>query len=196
MRNCHIQCQLSDLCTLCSSKRVFADDYVDNGIPFYRGGEITLKQKGQPVNDPLFISDAHFKELKEKYGAPIKDDILITAVGTIGNSYLVDRENFYFKDGNIIWLKDFSKYEYRFFIYDFMQSSLFQSSLEAISIGSTQTALTIAALSDIKVLVPIFDKLKSYAKQSSMIRKNIQQNNMELEELHHMSEFILSSLNR
>lgn len=93
---------LDTVCSLASSKRVFADDYSDMGVPFYRGKEITLKQAGQPIIEPLYIEKEHFTSLKEKYGIPMKGDILITAVGTIGNSYLVRDEEFYFKDGNII----------------------------------------------------------------------------------------------
>jgi type I restriction enzyme S subunit len=34
------------------------------------------------------------------FGVPVKNDILITAVGTLGNIYLVpNNEKFYFKDG-------------------------------------------------------------------------------------------------
>ena len=80
---------LDTVCSLASSKRVFADDYSDMGVPFYRGTEITLKQAGQPIAEPLYIEKEHFTSLKEKYGIPMKGDILITAVGTIGNSYLV-----------------------------------------------------------------------------------------------------------
>jgi len=98
---------LSELCSLASSKRVFAEDYVSDGVPFYRGKEITQKRNGEPISDPLFISHNHFASLKANYGIPVCGDILITAVGTIGNSYFVQDEEFYFKDGNIIWLKDF-----------------------------------------------------------------------------------------
>ena len=109
---------LGTICSLASSKRVFADDYSETGIPFYRGKEITLKQAGQPITEPLYIENEHFASLKEKYGIPMKGDILITAVGTIGNSYLVRDEEFYFKDGNIIWLKDF-KENLNYYVYDF-----------------------------------------------------------------------------
>lgn len=51
---------LSELCSLASSKRVFAEDYVSDGVPFYRGKEITQKRNGEPISDPLFISHNHF----------------------------------------------------------------------------------------------------------------------------------------
>ena len=99
---------LSDICNLGSSKRIFQHEYVPSGVPFYRGKEVTLKKNGELIENPLFISESRFKELNSKFGSPRKGDILITAVGTIGSTYLVNDEEFYFKDGNIIWLKDFS----------------------------------------------------------------------------------------
>ena len=73
--------QFDEICTLASSKRVFANDYAACGVPFYRGKEITLKQSGQPITEPLFIETSHFEDIKNKYGVPMKGDILITAVG-------------------------------------------------------------------------------------------------------------------
>ena len=150
---CDMETVLSSICTLTSSKRVFAEDYVSEGVPFYRGGEISLKKIGEPIEDPLFISRAHYEAIKETQGIPAEGDILITAVGTIGNSYLVEDEEFYFKDGNIIWIKDFIESEYRFFVYDFFQSSMFRAALNSLYIGSTQIALTIVGLSKLKIRV-------------------------------------------
>lgn len=185
---------LSDICTLASSKRVFADDYVATGIPFYRGGEITLKQSGEPITDPLYITEEHFQSLKEKYGAPVCNDILITAVGTIGNSYLVEDEEFYFKDGNIIWLKNFTLPEYRIFIYDYMQSEAFKQQLDGICIGSTQTALTIVSLSQLKLCIPDKKELARYFVKSRILRNEIQHNNKEILALHDMTKTLLSAL--
>lgn len=185
---------LSNICTLASSKRVFADDYVSNGIPFYRGGEISLKQSGEPITDPLYITEEHFQALKEKYGAPACDDILITAVGTIGNSYLVEDEEFYFKDGNIIWLKNFILPEYSIFIYDYMQSKAFKQQLDGICIGSTQTALTIVSLSQLNLCYPNEKELAEYVVRSRALRNEIQHNNKEILALHDMAKTLLSAL--
>ena len=67
---------LDTVCSLASSKRVFADDYSDMGVPFYRGKEITLKQAGQPIIEPLYIEKEHFTSLREKYGIPIDVDLI------------------------------------------------------------------------------------------------------------------------
>ena len=184
----------SDVCSLASSKRVFAEDYVECGVPFYRGKEITQKRDGEPINDPLYISREHFVSLKKKYGIPTCGDILITAVGTIGNSYLVQNEEFYFKDGNIIWLKDFIQPLFNFYLYDYMQTSKFRKELDGISIGSTQTALTIVSLSKLKIKIPNSDELNNYCKISKAIRDNIQNNNLEIEKLTQVVQSLLSSL--
>lgn len=186
----------SDLCSLASSKRVFAEDYVSDGVPFYRGKEITQKRNGEPINDPLYITNEHYKTLKIKYGVPACGDILITAVGTIGNSYLVQEEDFYFKDGNIIWLKDFCREGINHYLYDYMQTSIFKNELEGICIGSTQTALTIVALSGLKVKIPSQALLSEYCNKSKVIRNNIQTNNAEISRLTLLAQSILASLSR
>jgi len=190
--NCDMETILSSVCTLTSSKRVFAEDYVSEGVPFYRGGEISLKKTGEPIEDPLFISREHYESIKETYGIPTEGDILITAVGTIGNSYLVENEEFYFKDGNIIWMKDFTEPEYRFFVYDFLQSSMFRGLLNSLYIGSTQIALTIVGLSGMKLNIPELSDLQEYASRSAVYRKEIQRNQKELLELHNLRKLLLS----
>ena len=187
---------LSELCSLASSKRVFAEDYVSDGVPFYRGKEITQKRNGEPISDPLFISHNHFASLKANYGIPVCGDILITAVGTIGNSYFVQDEEFYFKDGNIIWLKDFIEPSLNYYIYDYMQTPIFKRQLEGICIGSTQTALTIVALSNLKVKKPRTAELALYCKKSKALRSAIQTNNGEIERLTQVAQAMLASLSR
>lgn len=183
-----------ELCALASSKRVFAEDYTSEGIPFYRGKEITQKRNGESINDPLYISIEHYELLKKNYGVPSCGDILITAVGTIGNSYLVQDGDFYFKDGNIIWLKDFCNSGLNYYLYDYMQTSIFKRELEGICIGSTQTALTIVALSNLKVKIPDNSTLKAYCANSRVVRNTIQVNNAEILHLAMVAQSILASL--
>lgn len=200
---CKLYEQLSDddsvsldtVCSLASSKRVFADDYSETGIPFYRGKEITLKQFGKPITEPLYIEKEHFTSLKEKYGIPTKGDILITAVGTIGNSYFVRDEEFYFKDGNIIWLKDFKR-NLNYYIYDFMQTKIFKQMLDGICIGSTQTALTIVALSNLQIKLPKKSFLDEYTKQSIAVRTQIELNTDEISYFYELQSILLAELSR
>lgn len=192
--NAENEVTLSECCSLTSSKRVFAKDYVQEGIPFYRGKEITLKRNGQQISDLLYISEEHYETIKSKYGVPMEGDILITAVGTLGNSYLVQQEKFYFKDGNVIWLKDFNNSEENYYIYDYMQSRMFRNAIDSIRIGSTQAALTIVSLGKLKVIVPNKAKLKEYYNISKAIRNKINTNIKETEKLIEIRNTLLPKL--
>ena len=147
--------KLGDICTITSSKRIFASDYVDVGIPFYRSKEIIEKNRGEEVSSPLYISEEKFDVIKSKFGVPSKDDILLTSVGTIGIPYQVQSsDKFYFKDGNLTWLKDFTKSINPRFIYYFISNSFLRTYLNSICIGSSQAALTIEKLKNIEISVP------------------------------------------
>ena len=185
-----------NICEIGSSKRIYEYEYCEIGIPFYRGKEITLKKNGQPIKEPYFISQKRYNELVLKYGKPSEGDILLTAVGTIGSSYMVANEDFYFKDGNIIWLKNFKNQFLNFFIYDFMQTDLFNDLIDEITIGSTQSAITITTLNEQKIIIPILTILEKYSTKSRLINQNrffkIQEN-LKLEEF---KELLLAKMTK
>ena len=76
--------KLQDLANISSSKRIYANEYVAAGIPFYRSKEIIELGHNKKPSVELFITEERYKEVKYKYGIPKKGDILITSVGTIG----------------------------------------------------------------------------------------------------------------
>lgn len=149
---------LKDLCEITSSKRVFASDYVNHGVPFYRGKEITEYSISGKINTAFYISNEKYQEISQNYGVPKCNDILITAVGTLGSLMLVNNEKFYFKDGNIIWLKNIkndlalSKYIFYYLGYSKNKNSLINS-----AIGSTQKAFTIEIIKNFKINIPSFE---------------------------------------
>jgi type I restriction enzyme S subunit len=161
-----------NICEIGSSKRIYEYEYCETGIPFYRGKEITLKKNGLPIREPYFISNDRYNELVKKYGKPSEGDILLTAVGTIGSSYMVSNEDFYFKDGNIIWLKNFNNQFLNYFIYDFMQTDAFNELIDEITIGSTQSAITITTLNEQKIIIPTLIVLKNYYDISKLLNQN------------------------
>lgn len=136
--------RLGDIATVTSSKRVFANQYTKTGIPFYRQKEIIEKNRGEELSEQLFISNELYRKMKMNYGVPQKNDLLITGVGvTLGIPYLVKDETFYFKDGNLIWLKDISENVNSQFIFYYINSAEGQKTIWARTIGSAQPALTI-----------------------------------------------------
>lgn len=147
--------KIGDLCNVSSSKRVFARQYVDNGIPFYRQKEVIDKKNGNTIEDPIYISESDYNIFKVKFGVPANGDLLITAVGaTLGIPYFVGNEQFYFKDGNLIWLSNFKEKLNSKFLYYWIDSSFGTQTLWNRTIGSAQPALTIDSIKKLSIPVP------------------------------------------
>ncbi len=121
--------KLGDLYDITSSKRVFKSEWKRGGVPFYRAREIVKLAKQGYVDNDLFISEEMYKKYSEKYGSPKEGDIMVTGVGTLGICYVVKKnDKFYFKDGNIIWLKTKHDANSRFIEYAF--KSIFRKEIE------------------------------------------------------------------
>ena len=147
--------RLDSLLEITSSKRIHMADYVENGIPFYRGKEVIERAKGNAISTELFITDEKFREIKNKFGSPEDGDILLTSVGTLGVPYFIFRDgDFYFKDGNVTWFRKFASSLNSKFLYYWLVSPATQQRLDEISIGSTQKALTITALKSLEIPLP------------------------------------------
>lgn len=171
--------KIEDLCEVLSSKRIYAADYVSKGIPFYRSKEIIQKSLGQEIDKILCISKDKFFDIKNKYGVPNENDILISAVGErSGIPYLVKKEIFYFKDGNLIWLRNFKNkiIDSKYLCY-WLKSSSGQNSLNNLMIGSAQRALTIIGIKNLFIALPPLDIQQKIAKVLSAIDDKIELNN-------------------
>ena len=151
--------KLGEIAFITSSKRIFAREYQKEGIPFYRGKEIIEKHNGNSVSTQLYISKKRYDEIKSKYGVPVPGDILLSSVGTLGVPWLVDEEKFYFKDGNLTWLRCNEKCIPKF-LYLWFNSAEAKNQIEVMCIGSTQKALTIDALNKFNVSLPPFEVQK------------------------------------
>ena len=180
--------KLGDIVDISSSKRIFAKEYVSEGIPFYRGKEIIEKSKGDKVSNELFISRDRYTEIKDKFGVPKTGDILLTSVGTLGIPYLVEEEEFYFKDGNLTWFKNFSSKCDNKFIYFWLQSIFCKNQIYAKAIGSTQKALTIETLKNFDVLLPPLKEQKAIVDILSSLDDKIELNNQMNQMLEEMAQ--------
>ena len=152
--------KLGDVCTISSSKRIFASEYQNKGIPFYRGKEIIEKQNGSKISNELFISENRYNEIKSRYGAPKEGDMLLSSVGTLGVPYVVQNEAFYFKDGNLTWFYDFQGIN-NYFLYYWFLSPKARFLVDTKAIGSTQKALTIETLKKFDISLPPIDTQKN-----------------------------------
>jgi type I restriction enzyme S subunit len=174
---------------LTSSKRIYLSDYVAEGVPFYRSKEIIEKAAGKIINTELFIDKKKFDEINLKFGAPSDGDILITAVGTLGIIYLVKKNDFfYFKDGNLLWLRKIKKHISHHYIYQLLKSKLGKSLLDETAIGTSQPAYTIVNLKKVKMPSPSLPIQRKIAAVLSAYDDLIENNNRRIAILEKMAE--------
>lgn len=141
-----------------SSKRIFAKQYVQSGIPFYRQKEIIEIENGNEISEPLFISEDLYENIKRDFGVPQKGELLITGVGvTLGIPHIIGDEKFYFKDGNLIWCKNFDRDVNSKYVYYWIKSDAGQKAIWSRTIGSAQPALTIDLVKQYELEVPEID---------------------------------------
>ena len=161
--------KLGDVCDATSSKRIFAGEYTESGIPFYRGKEITELSKNLPISIELYISKERYLEIKKDFGIPMPNDILITAVGTIGNIWIVENtQPFYFKDGNIIWLRKIDKQICSIFFKTIL-TNLLEAYKQEMARGAAYSALTIVNLKRMNIPLPPLSLQHQFAERVESI---------------------------
>ena len=185
---------LDKLVNITSSKRVFYSEYVASGVPFYRSKEIIELHNTGSTNSELFISEARFNEISNKFGAPQENDILLTSVGTLGVPYKVKKsDRFYFKDGNLTWFKDFLGMP-SVIIYCWLKSNIGKEQLDSITIGSTQAALTISGLKQITFKVPPIEIIKLAEEKLNAIYNKVDGNQKQIQTLEKLRDNLLPKL--
>lgn len=146
--------KLGDLFEITSSKRVFQSEWREEGIPFYRAREIIKLGSNGWVDNELFITEDMFEDYAAKYGAPQQEDLLVTGVGTIGKVYRVSKGGkFYFKDGNIVWLKASGNVD-SVFVEQLFRSRIVQKQIAEGAAITTVATFTIVAAKGIKIPFP------------------------------------------
>lgn len=167
--------ELGKISDITSSKRIFQEEYVSEGIPFYRTKEIVELSKGLDISLELFISRERYNEIKEKFDVPKKGEVLLSAVGTIGISWVInDDREFYFKDGNLIWIKNINNA-----LPDYIKMALdhtFINELSRMTVGAAYSALTIIKLKEMKIPLPPIEIqqviVSEIQNEQSLIRAN------------------------
>lgn len=173
--------EISNIADISSSKRIYANEYQEKGVPFYRSKEIIELGHNKRPSIELFISTKRYEEIKEKYGVPNKGDILITAVGTVGETWIVDNdEPFYYKDGNVLQIRLNTNITQIYFKYVLdILINIFKS--KNVS-GSAYSALTIEKFKKMKIILPpielqnkFADIFKQIDKQKFMLGKSLKE---------------------
>ena len=173
--------KLGNICTISSAKRVLKEDWKETGIPFYRAREIAQLANGEIVKDDLFITKELYESLKDLYGVPQTGDILMSAVGTIGKTYIVNKDDcFYYKDASVICLKKkhadiSSKYLKMLFSSNYLQKQMF-----ANSNGTTVDTITISVAQGYTIPFPPLAEQKRIVDKIEEIFKSLDEISLHL----------------
>lgn len=134
-------------------KRIHQSDWRESGIPFYRARDIIAIRQNKELPSPIYISHEQYENYSETSGKVNMNDLLVTGVGTIGVPLLVKKTPIYFKDGNIIWLKNSNKLNGNFLFYVF-QSSKIQDYIHSIAGVGTVPTYTIDSAKKTPIVFP------------------------------------------
>ena len=88
---------------------------------------------------------------------------LVTSVGTIGKTWIVDNRKFYYKDGNLTQVRKSKLLDMRFLQF-YIMSPEFKEQIEETVSGSAYNALTIVKFKKIRLPIP------SVVEQSRIVR--------------------------
>ena len=145
--------RLKNICNVVSAKRVHQSDWKNEGVPFYRAREIGKLSEYGTVDNDLFISKELYQEFS-KSGVPKAGDLMVTAVGTLGKTYIVqDNDRFYYKDASVICFENFSKLlpEYLQLV---MMTPYMSSTIKEHSTGTTVGTITIITANQYLIPIP------------------------------------------
>ena len=177
--------KLGQLYNAVSAKRVLQAEWQQEGVPFYRAREIVkLAQYGSVDND-LFISEDHYKRLAEAYGIPYPNDIMLSAVGTIGKSYIVkNSDRFYYKDASVLCLQNIHSSN-SMYIQIVLSSQFVQEQMYDKSKGTTVDTITIEKVGEYTFPLPPLaeqGRIVEAIKQWFELIDQLEQNKQDLQE--------------
>lgn len=146
--------KLGEIAKVGSSKRVFTDELVSNGVPFYRGTEIGALATKRKIKAELFIAKEHYDELCKASGKPTIGDLLMPSICDDGRIWRVDSdEAFYFKDGRVLWIH-FDRQENDDVYMQFALKEKLINDYNNIASGTTFAELKIFALKNVDIMLP------------------------------------------
>ena len=176
---------LCELCDVGSSKRIYQEEQSISGIPFLKVADLNELIDTGKYSCSTFIPLERYEQLLHKELTPTENDILITSRGTLGKCYIVQSDDeFYFQDGMISWLSNFSPKVSSIYISYLFAQPYIQKQIESLQAGSTVAYLSIAMLKKINVILPpkkLQDDFATFVEHVDQQKQTVQQSLDKLE---------------
>jgi type I restriction enzyme S subunit len=155
--------KLGDICDVGSSKRVFVEEFVERGVPFYRGTEVGKLAAGETVIPDLFISSDHYAKLVHHSGKPAVGDLLLPSICHDGRIWRVENdEPFYFKDGRVLWIKRNDAAIDSEYLRNYLRNA-FLRNYHSIASGTTFAELKIVNLKGLSIFSPPMELQREFS---------------------------------
>lgn len=146
-----------------SSHRVFTTEFVEEGVPFYRGTEIGELANGIKPENPYRITKEHYDRLSCDETKPKIGDLLMPSICNKGQVWMVDTdEPFYYKDGRVLCISPNRKLFNCKYLEQFMREKTLVEYTKLGS-GSTFAEFKIFLLKDIDILIPPIELQNEFA---------------------------------
>jgi len=165
-------CRLKSIVNVVSARRVHQSDWRNEGVPFFRAREIGKLADTGYVDNELFITEALYNEFAAS-GVPNPGDLMVTAVGTLGKTYIVkDGDRFYYKDASVICFENFGKVipEYLKLL---MSSPYMEKQIKHHSAGTTVGTITIVKANEYLIPLPPLVEQQRIVEQIGGIQTHI-----------------------
>ena len=164
--------KLGEISEVGSSHRVFTTEFVEHGIPFYRGTEIGELANGKIPQKTYYISEEHYQRLIAQDSKPQIGDLLMPSICNKGQVWMVDTEEpFYYKDGRVLSISPNREiYNSKYLQYFMREKTLVE--YPKLGSGSTFAEFKIFLLKDIDILTPPLSLQNDFAAFVQQIDKS------------------------
>ena len=178
--------KLGEVAEVGSSHRVFTTEFVEEGIPFYRGTEIGELANGIKPENPYRITKEHYDRLASDETKPKIGDLLMPSICNKGQVWMVDTdEPFYYKDGRVLCISPNRKLFNCKYLEQFMREKTLVE-YPKLGSGSTFAEFKIFLLKDIDILIPpieLQNQFAAFVEQTDKSKLAIQESLAKLETL-------------
>ncbi len=173
-------CKLGEVADVKSSHRVFTTEFVDDGVPFYRGTEIGVLALGQQPENPYKISMEHYLRIADDDSKPTRGDLLLPSICNKGQVWMVDTdEPFYYKDGRVLCISpDRSVFDPKYL--QFYMKMRTKAEYPKLGSGSTFAEFKIFQLKKLEVDIPPMVMQKTFNLFADQVDKSKHRGELEV----------------
>ena len=184
-------CKLGEVADVKSSHRVFSTEFVNEGVPFYRGTEISVLASGQQPKDPYRISMDHYLKIANDDSKPIRGDLLLPSICNKGQVWMVNTdEPFYYKDGRVLCISPHrSIFDSRYL--QFYMKMRTEAEYPKLGSGSTFAEFKIFQLKELLVDMPPMNAQKSFCLFADQVDKSREEVKKSLEKTQQLYDSLM-----